>query len=98
MCAGTTDFVPNSEPSEKVTNAEVSVHFPTRHGFSDGCSGLFGLDFALFSEPVYPICRTDQQSPGTRRVIPILKMRWEHTCICFFVHGHCGGKKCLVNI
>ena len=35
---------------------------------------------------------------GARRVITILKMRWEHTCLCLFFHGHQGGKTCRVNL
>ena len=44
-----------------------------------------------------PGSTTIRQSPGTRRVTTSLTMRWEHTCICLFFPGHCGGTKCLVN-
>src|SRR5215510_936057 len=81
-------FVTTSEPSEKVPCCEVVVRFPIRLYFSDGSSSLFGLDFGHFPSPTYPTYPPIREPPGTRRVTTILNMRWEHTCICLFCHGH----------
>ena len=46
--------VTTREPSEKGPCCDVIVRLPICLYFSDGFSGLFGLDFGHFSSPTYP--------------------------------------------